>query len=51
MQGIPFTRTAATAGDHMDWMITSPAAMSCTDWSKVVQVARKCPAFFSSISD
>ena len=41
MQGISFTRTAATAGDHIDWMITSPAAISCTDWSKVVQVARK----------
>jgi hypothetical protein len=41
MQGISFTRTAATAGDHIDWMITSPAAISCTDWSNVVHVARK----------
>src|ERR1700733_4430159 len=30
--------------------MTSPAAMSCTDWSNVVQVARNWPAFFSSIN-
>ena len=50
MQGISLTRTAATAGDHIDWMTTSPAAINCTDWSNVVQVARKWPSFFSSIS-
>src|ERR1700691_3291512 len=50
MQGICLTLTAATAGEHIDWMMTSPAAIRLTDFSKVVQVARNCPFFFSSIS-
>src|SRR5258706_13719351 len=49
MQGMPFTRAAATAGDHIDCTMTSPAAINCTDWSNVVQVARKWPLFFNSI--
>ena len=43
-------RTAATAGDHMDWMITSPDAIRLTDSSKLFQKARNCPAFLASVS-
>ena len=42
--------TAVTAGDHIDWITTSPAAIRFTLSSKVFQSARKWPAFFSSIS-
>ena len=39
-----------TAGDHIDWMTTSPAAIRFTLSSNVFHSARKWPAFFSSIS-
>ena len=41
MQGTPWARTAVTAGDHIDWITTSPEVISCTDWSKVPQSARQ----------
>ena len=34
---MPRERTAVTAGDHIDWITTSPEAIRFTDWSKVVQ--------------
>src|SRR5260221_12661649 len=46
---MPRERTAVTAGDHIDWMTTSPDAIRLTDWSKVVQYERKCPDFLISI--
>src|SRR5438445_745719 len=46
---MPRDRTAVTAGDHIDWITTSPAAIKLTDSSKVVQYARNCPDFFASI--
>ena len=45
---MPRARTAVTAGDHIDWMTTSPAAIRFTDSSKVVQNARNWPDFFAS---
>src|SRR5271170_1575927 len=45
MQGTPLERTA-TAGDHIDWITTSPEAMRFTDSSKVFQKARNWPSFF-----
>src|SRR5258708_2258089 len=46
---MPLERTAVTAGDHIDWMTTSPEAMRLTDSSKVFQKARNWPAFFASM--
>ena len=45
MQGTPLERTAATAGDHIDWITTSPEAMRLTNSSKVFQKARNWPSF------
>ena len=47
---MPCVCTAVTAGDHIDWMTTSPDAIRFTDSSKVFHSARQWPAFFSSIS-
>src|SRR3954469_7877204 len=38
---MPRDFTAATAGDHIDWITTSPEAIRFTDWSKLVQNERK----------
>ncbi len=46
---MPLERTAATAGDHIDWMITSPDAIRFTLSSKLFQKARNWPAFLVSI--
>src|SRR5438093_13769432 len=46
---MPRERTAVTAGDHIDWITTSPDAIRLTDSSKVVQKARNWPDFFASI--
>src|ERR1700710_2936500 len=46
---MPFERTAATAGDHIDWMITSPEAIRLTLSSKLFQKARNWPDFLVSI--
>src|SRR5215470_9617376 len=45
VQGMPLPRTADTAGDHIDWITTSPEAMRFTDSSKVFQNARNWPSF------
>src|SRR5262245_30983695 len=50
MQGTPLERTAVTAGDHIDWMITSPEVIRFTDSSNVFQKARNWPAFLASVS-
>lgn len=50
LTSMPRARTAVTAGDHIDWITTSPEAIRLTDWSKVLQSARQWPARFSSIS-
>ena len=34
---MPRVRTAVTAGDHIDWITTSPEAIRFTDWSKEFQ--------------
>ncbi len=47
---MPCALTAVTAGDHIDWITTSPEAIRLTDSSKVFHSARQWPAFFSSIS-
>jgi len=39
-------RIRVTAGDHIDWMTTSPEAMRLTDWSTFCRKSRKLPAFF-----
>src|SRR5258708_10276586 len=49
MQGTPLERTAATAGDHIDWITASPEAIRLTDSSKVFQKARNWPDFLVSI--
>src|ERR1700760_3268212 len=46
---MPRDRTAATAGDHIDWITTSPEAIRFTDWSNVVQNERNCPERLISI--
>src|SRR5579872_1228343 len=46
---MPFERTTATAGDHIDWITTSPDAIRLTDSSKVFQNARNCPDFLASV--
>src|SRR2546426_5138912 len=50
MQGTPIERTLVTAGDHIDWITTSPDAMRFTLSLKSFQNARNCPAFFASMS-
>ena len=40
---MPRVRTAVTAGDHMDWITTSPEAMRFTDWSNEPQNERNWP--------
>src|ERR1700693_5123771 len=42
---MPLARTAATAGDHIDWITTSPEDIRLTDSSKVFQKARNWPDF------
>ena len=49
MQATPLLRTAATAGDHIDWMMTSPETIRLTLSSKVFQNARNWPWCFRSI--
>src|ERR1700730_5904811 len=46
---MPRDLTAVTAGDHIDWITTSPDAIRFTDWSKLDQNERKWPDFFTSI--
>src|SRR6185503_20682341 len=46
---MPLERTAVTAGDHIDWMTTSPEAMRLTLSLKSFQNARNWPAFLASI--
>ncbi len=40
---MPRVRTAVTAGDHMDWITTSPDAIRLTDWSNEPQNERNWP--------
>src|SRR5947209_7836083 len=47
--GMPRALTAVTAGDHIDWITTSPDAIRLTDWSKLDQNERNCPDFLTSI--
>ena len=49
MQGMPFERTAVTAGDHIDWMTVSPEAIRLTLSLKSFQKARNWPAFLASV--
>src|SRR5215216_1047217 len=46
---MPFERTAATAGDHIDWMTTSPDAIRFTLSSNDFQKARNWPDFLALI--
>src|SRR5215467_10257479 len=46
---MPFERTAVTAGDHIDWMTTSPDAIRLTLSLKSFQNARNWPAFLASV--
>src|SRR5216684_89868 len=46
---MPRVLTAVTAGDHIDWMTTSPEAIRFTDWSNEVQNERNCPLFLMSL--
>src|SRR5271169_505002 len=46
---MPLARTAATAGDHIDWITTSPDAIRLIDSSKLFQNARNWPAFLASV--
>src|SRR4249919_470730 len=41
---MPLERTAATAGDHIDWITTSPDAIRLTLSSKDFQNARNWPS-------
>src|ERR1700712_2853179 len=41
---MPLPRTAATAGDHIDWITTSPDAIRLTDSSNDFQKARNWPS-------
>ena len=43
-------RTLVTAGDHMDWITTSPEAIRLTLSLKSFQKARNWPARFASVS-
>ena len=47
---MPLVRTAVTAGDHIDWITTSPDAIRLTDSLKSFHRLRNWPAFFASIS-
>ena len=47
---MPLTRTAVTAGDHIDWITTSPDAIRLTLSLKSFQSERNWPAFLASIS-
>ena len=49
MQGMPFERTAVTAGDHIDWITVSPEAIRLTLSLKSFQKARNWPAFLASV--
>ena len=49
MQAMPCERTAVTAGDHIDWITTSPEAIRLTRLVEVFQKARNWPAFLASI--
>src|ERR1700722_2252270 len=46
---MPRERTAATAGDHIDWITTSPEAIRLTDWSNDDQNERNWPDCLTSI--
>src|SRR6478735_9502853 len=46
---MPLERTAATAGDHIDWMMTSPDAIRLTLSSNDFQKARNWPSFLALI--
>jgi hypothetical protein len=46
---MPLVRTAVTAGDHIDWITTSPEAIRLTDSLKSFHSARNWPAFLASI--
>ena len=46
---MPLERTAVTAGDHIDWITTSPDAIRLTDSLKSFQRLRNWPAFLASI--
>ena len=47
---MPLVRTAVTAGDHIDWITTSPEDIRLTDSLKSFHNARNWPAFLASIS-
>ena len=47
---MPLVRTAVTAGDHIDWITTSPEAIRLTLSLKSFHNARNWPAFLASIS-
>src|SRR6201746_1237727 len=47
---MPLTRTAVTAGDHIDWITTSPEAIRLTLSLKSFQSERNWPAFLASLS-
>ena len=47
---MPRERTAVTAGDHIDWITTSPEAIRLTLSLKSFQKARNWPAFLASVS-
>ena len=49
LQAMPLERTAATAGDHIDWMTTSPEAIRLTLSSKDFQKARNWPSCLALI--
>ena len=46
---MPFERTAVTAGDHIDWITTSPEAIRLTLSLKSFHRLRNWPAFLASI--
>src|SRR3954463_11861524 len=46
---MPLARTAVTAGDHMDWIPTSPDDIRLTDSLKSFHSERNWPAFLASI--
>src|SRR6266403_1277403 len=46
---MPICRTLVTAGDHIDWITTSPEAIRLTLSLNSFQKARNCPAFLASV--
>ena len=42
-------RTLVTAGDHIDWMTTSPETIRLTLWLNSLHNALNCPAFSALI--